>query len=506
MKNRKRLLSTALGLCFVTSSLQLGIIDVFGTGPSAHAAVIQDAGQHWDASQDLKDYLSRPIDWTHPTLAPKGKIDVNTAQEYLVKAISEMQSTVVFYGDYDLSDKAIAPLIYKHPNGSLIRHIAGDWKVDKEEVSFEKGLYKHTVRFAYLVSKEDAIRADRRIDEIVRFLTKKLNRLKDVPGTRNSNEYRKARLIHDYIIKNVKPIADEQTATGHYYVKSAAGDGKQYEIHSLEAGLFANQGVCQTYTIMFDRIASRMGLQTRYVRGKKSFGYFTNDSEKERLLQQVKADERIAAKGGRWPEANHSWNQVKIDGHWYHLDLTVDAVSSRSMYKYTYAGFLRTDEEFGEPTTWWIGEHHKKNYSAFANVTWNQSEAEPATKPMNFGKLFSSYSSSRPLQSNLSGSRHPLGNFSDDEVGVLPLKQYSAETSSVSQIVSPYGEKEVAEVPAGISAEDLPKTLKLQGITSAIPTESYKLGTFEDSPVSLAKPDDWEKQRTALAHISASIL
>ncbi|QJC22562.1 transglutaminase domain-containing protein [Arcanobacterium buesumense] len=342
------------------------------------------------------------------------------------------------------------------------------------------------------MKKDDAIRADQRIDEIAQYLTAKLKDQKDASKSGDSEDYRKARLIHDYIIKNVEPEADDKTSSGQYYVDSAEGDGKKYEIHSLEAGLFAHKGVCQTYAIMFDRIASRMGLDTRYIRGKKTFGYYAEDDTraKERIEKQIEAGRKIAAKGGRWPDANHSWNQVKIDGQWYHLDLTVDAVAARVAYKYTYGGFLLTDEEFGKPASWWLGVFNNKSYYTYVDVMWNQSEAQPATTPMNFGSLFNAKHFSRPILPHLDGKYHPLGSFNDLTQGTISTHTTSEQAQPVTQIVSAYGADEKAEIAAGTSADELLKLLKVQGITTQTQAE-YVLGTIEDSPVSLETPDEW---------------
>ncbi|SDU78643.1 Transglutaminase-like superfamily protein [Arcanobacterium phocae] len=500
MQKMKSLIGATIALCVATTSAHVGLIDPFGMNSVAHASQTQSDQHPWQPSQGLKSYLSRKIDWSKPTLAPQGKIDLRAAQEYLIKGISEMQGVLVFYGDYDLSDRAITSVIYSPSYGSLVKHVAGEWKIDKEEVSFEKGLYKHTVRFAYLVNKNDAIRADQRIDEIAQFLTKKLDEQKPIPRTDGSNDFRKARLIHDYIIKNVEPEADDKTANGQYFVNSAEGDGKKYEIHSLEAGLFAKKGVCQTYAIMFDRIASRMGLETRFLRGKKTFDYYVegDTKTKDRLDKQAEADKKIAAKGGRWSEANHAWNQVKIDGHWYHLDLTVDAVAARSLYKYTYGAFLLTDAEFDKPATWWLGIYDNKSYTGYANVTWNKNEAEPALTPMSFGSLFSPRDMYRAISPAFNGSNHLLGNFNDLTESHLPSHTKMGNAQPVSQLISPHQNDVAVEVPAGTSTADLPQALNIQGITTSTSEKPYVLGTLEDSPVFVDNAADWESVKDTI--------
>ena len=114
------------------------------------------------------------------------------------------------------------------------------------------------------------------------------------------DEYGTAMRIHDYIIRNCR--YSEENDTG--YCSTAYGCIVQREAN------------CEGYAKAFNLIASEMGLECILVTGT------TDDGE------------------------NHAWNQVKIDGSWYNVDVTWDDTDVEGDVRRIY--FLCDDEFFGE--------------------------------------------------------------------------------------------------------------------------------------------------------------
>ena len=95
--------------------------------------------------------------------------------------------------------------------------------------------------------------------------------------------------IHDYIIT-------------HYRY-----GGEHSAYHMLTNG----EGVCNAYTALFTALAERFGIEHGVANSKKM---------------------------------NHTWNMVKLDGVWYHLDVTWDDRGDE--YEPYYEYYLQTSEEF----------------------------------------------------------------------------------------------------------------------------------------------------------------
>lgn len=113
-------------------------------------------------------------------------------------------------------------------------------------------------------------------------------------------EYSTAMRIHDYIIRNCRYIEENEGG----YCSTAYGC------------LVRKEANCEGYAKAFNLLASRMGLECVLVTGT------TDEGE------------------------NHAWNQVKIDGTWYNLDVTWDDTDVDGEIRRLY--FLCDDNFFGK--------------------------------------------------------------------------------------------------------------------------------------------------------------
>ncbi|MDE6665920.1 MAG: hypothetical protein K2K14_07035 [Ruminococcus sp.] len=148
------------------------------------------------------------------------------------------------------------------------------------------------VRNAQIVLRENTDEIDRKITELEQSAETALRNCCD------TDDYEKALYIHDYIINNCE-----------YNV------GEDYKYSSTAYGcLVDGQANCEGYAKAFSYLAGRMGMASVLVTGKTDKG------------------------------ENHAWNQVRIDGEWYNLDVTWDDMDVPEGARKVY--FLCNDETF----------------------------------------------------------------------------------------------------------------------------------------------------------------
>lgn len=130
--------------------------------------------------------------------------------------------------------------------------------------------------------------------------------------TKDMTEYDKAKAIHDWLVKNVE------------YDRSSPINEASYTAD----GVFDNHvAVCDGYAKAFLVLAERSGLEALRVTG--------------------------TAVNGSGSTENHAWNQVKIDGKWYNVDVTWDdpIVSADYGDNMRYVYFLIPDSELNKDHT-----------------------------------------------------------------------------------------------------------------------------------------------------------
>ena len=97
-------------------------------------------------------------------------------------------------------------------------------------------------------------------------------------------------------------------------------EGRENITRSLRGGFIENKLVCRGYALNFKKLADELGIESTIISGTAI------DPKTNEVL------------------GDHAWNQVKIDGQWYNLDLTWDARSIRAQTDLE--NFLLSDEEF----------------------------------------------------------------------------------------------------------------------------------------------------------------
>lgn len=136
--------------------------------------------------------------------------------------------------------------------------------------------------------------ADRnKINKQINTFSKKAKDILDnIPA--NYSAAKKERIIHDYLIKNVS-----------YDRKgSESGNISNHSFTSYGA-LVLGEAVCEGYSKAFSFLCNMVGINTTLISGKTA-------------------------------EGDHMWNAVKLDNHWYMIDVTLDDGDSGNTCFYHY--------------------------------------------------------------------------------------------------------------------------------------------------------------------------
>ncbi len=100
----------------------------------------------------------------------------------------------------------------------------------------------------------------------------------------NMTDEQKALALHDYLVQH---MVYDQNANNNLGIE------KRNAYEALVNGI----GVCQGYTLAYAALLNKAGIKVEYCRSKSM---------------------------------NHIWNYVKLDGNWYHADLTYDDIAASS--------------------------------------------------------------------------------------------------------------------------------------------------------------------------------
>ena len=140
-------------------------------------------------------------------------------------------------------------------------------------------------RMTYNESASQLAKVNARIPQVLKRL-----------GVDGATDYEKVKLIHDFIVNNTT------------YDSS-------YRIYSAYGALINKKAVCQGYALLAYKMLTEAGVPCRYVYGTA---------------------------GG-----DHAWNIVKLDGKWYHMDVTWDDPigEPRLIYDYFLVGSDRMNKD-----------------------------------------------------------------------------------------------------------------------------------------------------------------
>lgn len=265
--------------------------------------------------------------------------DPEGLMEFVTKSVYHHAFLVEFTATDDDVDHLYRHLWNKATDASLVR-LARKWtprseaKVGKTEV---EGVNKYSITLSYDASIADVKAAEDEIDKII----ERYNLL-------NLDDFSKVKTIHDYLTKHITPNPNPN----------------EYGLNRYNHTMVFLQktGVCEGYSMAFNRLAERAGLPSKFVPG--SVRVFANIKVQMKywkpMLDRIDTDYFDS-------KLNHSWNQVKIEDKWYHLDSY-------------HASFYYHHPEYGEDPYYAFLKSQNYLWNVLRNRIWNPRYTEPSNE------------------------------------------------------------------------------------------------------------------------------
>lgn len=172
-------------------------------------------------------------------------------------------------------------------------------------------------KIKYLTTKTQEVTVQKKVDQVLANII-----------TPSMTTFQKVKAVNDYIVSNAK-----------------YGESTKSSPHSAHALLMEGQAVCQGYALLTYKMLDQIGVEVQYVVG------VVNGNE------------------------DHTWNLVKVDGKWYHLDTTWNDPLPNRTGTSSYDYFLVTDAQLKKDHTWVTSDYPAATstiYSYMQNVHYAQ--------------------------------------------------------------------------------------------------------------------------------------
>lgn len=273
----------------------------------------------------LTEFLRHPVNYDYPikfrNLDFRGRQD--DLEAFVIKNIYQTnKSTGVFYGTKEQAHEIRKTLLNGSFHGGYARYVTNFVPSIPKHIEGDK--YELSIDFTYQEHPED-----------IRLGEEKISRFIDKYGT-DYTDAEKVKLIHDWLMKN--GTLYEPKHGGQEWFYNTIGTRR---VHFPASLMLDGEGVCLTYAMTFSRLAERMGLETRMIQG-----YTGLNNEKDAVAAQKMFDNPDSTTyTPRY--LNHTWNLVKVDRAWHHVDTFQDMVLrkfSREPESHMYHQFLRDDD------------------------------------------------------------------------------------------------------------------------------------------------------------------
>lgn len=147
-------------------------------------------------------------------------------------------------------------------------------------------------------------------------------------------EYQKELALHDYLVKNCQ------------YGSGSSENDNEFRAYGA---LIEKEAVCNGYAEAMALLLSCAGVENKYVVG-------TAYSDRRTISEAEKKDEK---------RENHAWNQVYVNGTWYHLDATWDDPAG-DFEVVSHAYFNMSDELMARDHSW-----NNEKYNICPDMQWN---------------------------------------------------------------------------------------------------------------------------------------
>lgn len=244
---------------------------------------------------------------------------INTYEDYRTAIINSIKNyepniNLIFKGEYEnKTNKEILSAA-----NQLIKTLGPGNYIRKYSITQKKSnIYEfYTITYNYEKNIDEIKKQSKQVDSIVK------NVINEIISP-SMSDFEKEKAIHDYIVN-----------TTRYDNENFNNQTTPIESHTAY-GVFVNKvAVCEGYAIAMKKLLDEVNIESLLVIGTAK-------------------------------DSDHSWNLVKLDNEWYHVDPTWDdpvyivngEVKDILSYKY----FNLTDEEMSENHTWDKNHYPKAN-------------------------------------------------------------------------------------------------------------------------------------------------
>lgn len=313
----------------------------------------------------LKEFLSREVDYTHPlkyrNLDFTG--DQERLEDFVVKKIYQGDKTTgIFYGTKDQANLVRTKLLNASFHGGYFRYATNIRDMIPKQVTGDK--YALEIEIDYM---EDI--------DYIKAAEKKVTEFYERYGNRQYSDIQKAKLIQDWLIKNVKlfrPLREEQV-----WLKNTGGVRR---VHFPSSAMLDGEGVCLTYAMTYARLAERLGLDVRVVSGSSIMSNKNRPSPMIDIAKKMMENPDTTTY--RADLLNHAWNLVKVDGKWYHIDVFHDLnLAENFKTGDLYMNFLQSDADMTAKDVDYEGPSGTRTITI--HKIWNKNRLFPAPESLN---------------------------------------------------------------------------------------------------------------------------
>ncbi len=319
----KKALRLSATIFLVVFLLSLGIVCVYhclfsdeGVQQNENSSYISGLGTESDNNPSLEHMTSEKSSAVVIPQPQNMTADISVVEDYedkyfvkrlsgenryyfceLYRAVSEYKESVSFSTPINKDDFTELMYFLNYDCPELI-HLGDNYFT---EMTGERAECISKVTFSYCMSEDKYVDA---MDKIKIFFKRLVSDLRD------KSEYEKEKYVYDYIFTNCT------------YTEAGELAGSAY------GSLIEGHGRCEAYCKGFMWCMRKLGIECICVLGTQNWDLNSMFSE-------------------------HSWNIVKIDNNWYHVDITVDNVNlSINAGNTANYGFFNVDDSF-------INESHK---------------------------------------------------------------------------------------------------------------------------------------------------
>ncbi|MDO5095193.1 MAG: transglutaminase domain-containing protein [Peptostreptococcaceae bacterium] len=268
----------------------------------------------------LKKNPSDLSDYTEEEIVESEERIMAIIQDKVSEISPEIKIRVHPYLDIDNRIEILMDKLWYHKDATFTRSTYS-WRTEDF-----RDYHLLTLHVKYHTSKED----DKMVNDFVSAWVKK-------NITQKMSDEEKVRKIHDHIVLSYEYDLGDKN-------KEVNGTS----VHAACSLIKEKRGVCQGYATLFQKMANEAGIENILV-------YGIANVKKEAIENEEVVEEEETTYDGYEEEkpSYHLWNLVKVEGNWYHVDVTWDDISDPRFEGWIfYDYYLRSDNDMFGGHVW----------------------------------------------------------------------------------------------------------------------------------------------------------